>query len=228
MKEPNDNSSIVRSSFLKDPLVILSAIVLVAGLLLFVYGFFPIHQPSYQLIATGTVPINDTSGNIIVNPESYFQAHEIGGASMNRVDCYPGAVGWNCAGYQQIGSLTTYSLSSRDYGGVMSIAGLLGIFAGTRISPFKSRPSYSRSISIRVDEGICVSNSVCVSLAPTVFQLKKQEGPSIFAPVAMIVDPYGADNDTIIQAAQMCPTGAIVIEDAETGERIHPPFPKSG
>jgi len=44
--------------------------------------------------------------------------------------------------------------------------------------------------------------------------------------MAYVLDPYGADNDTIIQAAEMCPTGAVIIEDAETGERIHPPPPK--
>ena len=109
----------------------------------------------------------------------------------------------------------------------MIVSGLVGVYLGNRLTPFRSKQSYSRPVTIRVNEDVCVSNSVCVSLAPTVFQLKKQEVPTIFAPVAMVVDPNGADNDAIIQAAEMCPTGAIIIEDAETGERIHPPFPKS-
>ncbi len=212
---------------LRDPLVILGLGVLVVGTLLLLYSFVPLHVPNYQLLATGPVPINDSSGNIISNPENYFEAHQQNGASMNQVDCYPGSVGWNCAGYQQIGTIVKYSISSRYYGGIMMISGFLGVFAGTKISPFKQKMSYTRPLTIRVDEDICVSNSVCVSLAPSVFQLKKQSAPTIFAPVAMVVDPLGADNDIVIQAAQMCPTGAIIIEDAETGERIHPPLPKT-
>jgi ferredoxin len=215
------------TGLLRDPLVLLGFGVLVAGVLLFVYGFIPLHQPSYSLLASGSVPINDTSGTIIGNPDSYFQAHQPNGASMDLVQCYPASIGWNCFGYQQIGTIVTYNFSSRYYGGIMAIAGLLGVLAGIKISPFKQKPSYTRPLTVRVDEGICVSNSVCVSLVPTVFQLKKQDSLTIFAPVAMVVDPVGADNDSIIQAAQMCPTGAIIIEDAETGERIHPPLPKN-
>jgi ferredoxin len=216
-----------RNLSLRDPLVLLGFGVLLAGILLLVYGFIPLHQPSYKLLAFGSVPINDTSGNIITNPENYFQAQQSNGASMDLVQCYPGSIGWNCFGYQQTGTIVTYDFSSRYYGGIMAIAGFLGVFAGIKISPFKQKPSYTRPLTVRVDEGICVSNSVCVSLVPTVFQLKKQDTLTIFAPVAMVVDPLGADNDSIIQAAQMCPTGAIIIEDEETGERIHPPFPKN-
>ena len=214
-------------SFLKiDPLVLLGLGVLIAGVLLALYGIVPQIQPNYHLIATGSVPINDTSGNLITNPDNYFQAHSSSDGSMNIVKCYPGAVGWNCAGYQQVGTFVTYSFSSRYYGAIMVVSGFVGLYLGNRLSPFRPKESYSRPVTIRVDENVCVSNSVCVSLAPTVFQLRKQEAPTIFAPVAVVVDPNGADNDTIIQAAEMCPTGAIIVEDAETGERIHPPFQK--
>ena len=211
----------------RDPLVLLGLAVLLAGILLAIYGFVPHQQPVYSLLASGSVPINDTSGNLITNPENYFQAHYAGSGTMNLVDCYPSSLGWNCAGYQQIGSAVAYSLSSRYYGLIMVLLGLGAIYAGNKFSPVKTKPSYTRPITIRIDENICVSNSVCVSLAPKVFQLKKQDAPTIFAPVACVVYPYGADNDTIIQAAQMCPTGAIIIEDAETGERIHPPLQKN-
>lgn len=215
-------------SFVKrDPLVLLGLAVLAAGILLAIYGFVPHQQPSYTLLASGSVPINDTSGNLITNPENYFQAHYTGSGSMDLVDCYPSSIGWSCAGYQQIGSIVAYSLSSRYYGFAMVLLGFGAIYSGNKLSPIKPKPSYTRPITIRIDEGICVSNSVCVSLVPKVFQLKKQEAPTIFAPVACVIDPSGADNDAIIQAAQMCPTGAIIIEDAETGERIHPPLPKN-
>jgi ferredoxin len=211
----------------RDPLVLLGLAVLVAGILLAIYGFVPHNQPSYVLLESGSVPINDTSGNLITNPANYFQAHYNGSGTMNLVDCYPSTVGYSCAGYQQVGTVVAYSISSRYYGLIMIVLGFGSIYMGNKLSPFKPRPSYTRPIKVRIDENICVSNSVCVNLAPKVFQLKKQDTPSILAPVACVVDPTGADNDTIIQAAQMCPTGAIIVEDAETGERIHPRLPKT-
>jgi len=214
-------------SFVKrDPLVLLGLALLVAGILFLVYGFVPQQQPNYHLIASGTVPINDTSGNIITNASNYFESHYSGSSPMNFVQCYPGPTGWNCNGYQQVGNIVVFSISSRYYGLVMIFSGFGAIYAGNRLSPFTPKASYTRPITVRIDEAICVSNAVCVSLAPKVFQLKKQDSPTIFAPLAYVVDPNGADNDTIIQAAQMCPTGAIIIEDAETGERIHPQLPK--
>ncbi|MDG6906534.1 MAG: ferredoxin [Nitrososphaerota archaeon] len=211
----------------RDPLIILGLAVLFAGIILLIYGFIPHDQPKYLLIATGSVPINDTSGSIIVNPQNYFQAHYSGSGILDRVDCYPSTVGWSCDGYQQVGTGVIYSLSSRYYGLIMVALGVGAIFAGNKLAPFKPRPSYTRPIKVTIDENICVSNSVCVNLVPNVFQLKKQDTPTIFAPVAYVANPQGADNDTIIQAAEMCPTGAIIIEDAETGERIHPKLPKS-
>jgi ferredoxin len=101
--------------------------------------------------------------------------------------------------------------------------GALSLYAGYKLDPPREKERYLRPIRIRVDEAICVANSVCIRVAPAVFQLREQKEASLFAPLAYVVDPHGADNDTIILAAQMCPTGAIIIEDAETGERIHPP-----
>jgi len=222
MSEKNSFSFVKR-----DPLVLLGLAVLVAGILLAIYGFVPHQQPNYTLLASGSVPINDTSGNLITNPENYFQARYTGSGSMDLVDCYPSPTGWSCAGYQQIGSIVAYSFSTRYYGLAMILLGFGAIYAGNKFMPIKPKQSFTRPITIRIDEGICVSNSVCVSLLPTVFQLKKQDKPSIFAPVACVIDPSGANNDAIIQAAQMCPTGAITIEDAETGERIHPQLPKN-
>lgn len=211
----------------RDPLVLLGLAILFAGMVLLIYGFMPHDQPNYVLLATGSVPINDTSGNLITNPQAYFQAHYTGSGTMDTVDCYPSPIGWTCDGYQQIGTLIAYSVSSRYYGLTMILLGFGSIYAGNKLSPFRPKESYTRPIRVRIDENICVSNSVCVNLVPKVFQLKKQDTPTIFAPVAYVVDPAGADNDSIIQAAQMCPTGAIIVEDAETGERIHPRLPKS-
>lgn len=208
----------------KDPLVIAGVGLLVLGIVLSIYGLVPIQHPNYRLITSGSVPI---SGAFNTTPENYFRAHYTGTGALDQVDCYPSSTGWNCYGFQLIGNITVFSYSSRYYGVGMVFLGALSLFASRKLSPPSQKPSHTRPITIRIDEGICLSNGVCTQIAPKVFQFKKQESPTIFAPLPFVVDATGADNDTVIQAAQMCPTGAIIIEDAETGERIHPQFPKS-
>ena len=213
--------------FRKDPLVILGLAFLVFGIVLTVYGLIPLNEPNYLQIGSGPLPITDSAGNFILNPEQYFQIHYNGTGSVDHTVCSPSTNGWYCYAYQFLGTKIVYSIPAREYGFGLMVVGVLGIYGGNRLAPFKPKPKHERPIAIRIDEDICVANGVCVGLAPNVFQLKKQETPTIFAPLAYIVDPYGADNDSIIQAAEMCPTGAIIIEDAETGERIHPPYPES-
>ncbi len=203
----------------------LGLVILVIGIVLTAYGLIPLQTANYQQIASGPVPITDAAGNFITDPSAYYQAHYNGTGSLDTVDCSPSVNGYICYGFQFIGTSTTFNQSAREYGFGLMVVGVLGIYGGNRLEPLKPRPKHERPITIRIDEDICVANGVCVGLAPTVFQLKKQETPSIFAPLAYVIDPYGADNDSIIQAAEMCPTGAIIIEDAETGERIHPPLP---
>lgn len=205
--------------------MILGILVLVAGIILLSYGLIPRSAPNYKLLDAGSIPTTDPQGNYISNPELYFKSQYSGTGSMDYVYCDPG--GTFCWGYQYMGTLTTYSNSSQLFGGGIIALAAISIFAGYRFEPLKPKGPHLRPITIRVDEDLCVANTVCVSLAPSVFQLKKQEAPTLIAPLVYVVDPTGADNDTIIQAAQMCPTGAIIIEDAETGERIHPPLPKN-
>jgi ferredoxin len=211
----------------KDPLVALGLLILIAGIVLTIYGLIPMQTPKYEQIASGPVPLSDSSGSFITDPNAYYVQHYNGTGSLDQVECSPSINGYFCYGFQLIGTSTTYTLSAREYGFGLMVVGVMGIYGGNRLAPLRSKPRHERPITIRIDEDICVANGVCIGLAPTVFQFKKQETPSIFAPLAYIVDPYGADNDSIIQAAEMCPTGAIIIEDLETGERIHPPLPKN-
>ncbi len=229
MSNQERNKKSRTENFLKryDPLLILGVVVLLAGILLTMYGFIPATQPRMQLLSAGPVPLADPQQNYITNPELYFKTNYHGSGSMDYVYCSPEApYGFYCWGYQDIGTMITYSTASRFYGMGMIILGGVSIFTGYWFEPLKPKGLHLRPITIRVDPSICVANGVCVALAPAVFQLEKQDNPTLIAPLAYIVDPKGADNDAIIQAAQMCPTGAILIEDAETGERIHPPFPK--
>ncbi|MDG6997212.1 MAG: ferredoxin [Nitrososphaerota archaeon] len=207
-----------------DPLALIGIAIVIIGVILIVYGFMPRQQILYKQVASGQVPLDDPSGNFIQNPESYFAQNYTGVGSLDKVVCSPDQGGYACFGFEFAGTRAVYSVDSRYYGLGMVALGLLSYYGSKKLSPLKPRPRLTRRITVRVDEDICVANGVCVKLAPTVFQLRKPDEHSIFAPLAYVVDPTGADNDTILTAAEMCPTGAIVIEDAETGERIHPPI----
>lgn len=67
---------------------------------------------------------------------------------------------------------------------------------------------------IVVDRDACIGAAPCVTVAPGVFQLDDESK-------AYVVDPNGADAETILLAAQACPVQAIFLYD-ETGKQIYP------
>jgi ferredoxin len=222
-----------RSKFLtnlksKDPLVPLGIVIFVIGVSMLLYGLVPFQQAIYKQVAARSIPLIGPSGNFVQpnDAEAIFRQNYSGTGALDQVICDPSANGYDCYGFEQEGVGTFYNTSLQYYGAILAVIGGISAYVGNRFEPLKPKEKLTRPITIRVDESICIANTVCVELAPKVFQLKKQDRASIFAPLAYIVDPNGATNDEILIAAQMCPTGAIIIEDAETGERIHPPLPE--
>jgi ferredoxin len=67
---------------------------------------------------------------------------------------------------------------------------------------------------IAVDRQKCQGIGACVGAAPDVFEIDK-EGK------AVVIDPQGADTDTIILAAEACPLEARTVFDEE-GEQVYP------
>lgn len=65
-----------------------------------------------------------------------------------------------------------------------------------------------------VDRDLCIGAAPCVTVAPAVFQLDEENK-------AYVVDQKGADDETILLAAQSCPTQAIIVYDEE-GNQIYP------
>ena len=61
----------------------------------------------------------------------------------------------------------------------------------------------------------CVSNAMCVSMAPAVFAHNEHYQSEA-------VNPAGGTLDEIIEAASNCPTEAISVRDADTGESLFP------
>jgi len=67
---------------------------------------------------------------------------------------------------------------------------------------------------IVVDRDLCIGAASCVAIAPGVFALDEENK-------AYVVNPDGADNETILLAAQSCPTRAIILLDKD-GNQIWP------
>ena len=65
-----------------------------------------------------------------------------------------------------------------------------------------------------VDRELCIGAAPCVAVAPGVFQLDEECK-------AYVVDQKGADDETIMLAAQSCPVQAIIIYDEE-GKQVYP------
>jgi ferredoxin len=61
-------------------------------------------------------------------------------------------------------------------------------------------------MKITVDRDECTGCGNCVDIAPDVFELD-DEG------ISTVINPEGADEDTIREAADSCPVDAISIEE---------------
>lgn len=70
-------------------------------------------------------------------------------------------------------------------------------------------------MKIVVNRAKCIAASNCMGMAPEVFMLDGQKK-------AIVVNAKGADDATVIEAAESCPTEAITLHDEATGEQIYP------
>ncbi len=82
---------------------------------------------------------------------------------------------------------------------------------GLSQSPFFSLEVGRLGYRIVVDRVKCQGIAACVSAAPDVFEIDK-EGKAI------VIDAEGADDETIVAAAEACPLEAISVFDEEGGQ----------
>jgi ferredoxin len=67
------------------------------------------------------------------------------------------------------------------------------------------------TLTVTIDEAACAAHGDCVEVAPDVFVLDD---------VAHVVGT-GPD-DLLLAAAEACPSAAIVLTDAQTGDHLYP------
>lgn len=73
---------------------------------------------------------------------------------------------------------------------------------------------HKKIAKIYVDRDLCIGAASCIAIAPGVFKLDEENK-------AVVYDAKGADDETILLAAQSCPTRAIILFD-EDGNQIYP------
>ncbi|MDO8462998.1 MAG: ferredoxin [bacterium] len=70
---------------------------------------------------------------------------------------------------------------------------------------------------IVIDRDLCIGAASCVTIAPDVFDLD-DENKAVFV---LGYESHLADFDTVLMAAQSCPTKAIFLYDEE-GNQLYP------
>lgn len=70
-------------------------------------------------------------------------------------------------------------------------------------------------VKICIDRDQCIGDGLCVNEAPETFELDDDQK-------AVVREGPGDDLEYIVAAAQSCPLDIIVVEDAVTGEKLHP------
>lgn len=68
---------------------------------------------------------------------------------------------------------------------------------------------------IEIDREACVGDGACVNEAPGTFELDEEN-------VVKVINAEGNSPEEVLSAAQSCPTDAIRIFDAETGQKVWP------
>jgi DnaJ-class molecular chaperone len=72
---------------------------------------------------------------------------------------------------------------------------------------------------ITIEPSLCMAFGSCETLAPNVFEVDKNK---ILNPKATVKSETGNDFESILGAAETCPTKAIIIRDRYTGRQIYP------
>jgi ferredoxin len=67
---------------------------------------------------------------------------------------------------------------------------------------------------VRILRQQCCGNAQCAEIAPNVFALDSQHK-------SVVLDPDGASREKLLEAAEACPTSAILIEE-DTGDPVFP------
>lgn len=80
-------------------------------------------------------------------------------------------------------------------------------------------PKKQPNLFVDVDQSLCIGCCSCESIAPDVFELNRLAKSN---PKSTVINPKGAGVNKIMNAAETCPTKAIIVEDTDSNERLYP------
>ena len=72
---------------------------------------------------------------------------------------------------------------------------------------------------VDVDPSLCIACQSCETIAPGVFSIDKN---SNLNPKSRVINMRGEGRNKIMNAAETCPTKAIIVEDRGEGRRLYP------
>lgn len=68
---------------------------------------------------------------------------------------------------------------------------------------------------VQVVRDLCIAAASCIAISPDTFELDGENK-------AVIKEGSSDDPENVLMAAQSCPTKAIIVFDAETGDQVWP------
>jgi len=80
-------------------------------------------------------------------------------------------------------------------------------------------PKKQPNLFVDVDKSRCIGCCSCEIIAPNVFEINKE---STSNPKSSVINQKGAGVNKIMNAAETCPTKAIIVENIDTNERMYP------
>lgn len=80
-------------------------------------------------------------------------------------------------------------------------------------------PKVQPNLFVKVDQSLCIGCCSCETIAPEVFLV---DSLSRMNPKSKVINSKGAGFNKIMNAAETCPTKAIVVENSDTKEKIFP------
>lgn len=75
------------------------------------------------------------------------------------------------------------------------------------------------NLFVDVDKSLCIGCCSCETIAPEVFTVDKLTKMN---PKSTVINKKGAGKNKIMNAAETCPTKAIIVEDKDKKERLYP------
>ena len=83
----------------------------------------------------------------------------------------------------------------------------------------KQESAPTHNLSVNVDESLCIACCSCETIAPNVFAIDKLKNIN---PKSTVHNLYGDNEGKIMDAAETCPTKAILVDNKKSKRRIYP------